>query len=214
VKYNQKNDIIDSIELLRSLEKAIKDPSGILTKRIKNSLTGTLQREALTALLIAIVLNYNRSIHMEWHVCRNSEEDEHDGVLVGYDHAEKSRTRFELEQVMLTVDDQNLQDYSTPKEAIIEKIRQKHNKNYANPSNIILVIFLDISQDSVTPADIKEFLRTEYHFGFYILIMLNDKTLVSEEYIYTVVDLDPEREGHSRFNIKITQDFSNYNVYV
>ena len=51
------HEIVDKFELLKSLEKAVKDPEHILTKDIINPITNTRQREALTLFITSEVLN-------------------------------------------------------------------------------------------------------------------------------------------------------------
>jgi len=203
-------------DLLKSLEGAVKDPAKILTKNKENPLTKTKQREALTLFLTAVALNESYKYQEEvlhFDVCENNEQsDSLDGYLK-VTYPDGAGMELEFEQVMLTMEEiKDRDEKSDNSELVIEKIKQKHNKKYDNPKGITLVVFLDI-EGFVIPETIKEYLKENNIFLFYLLIVLDPQHKSDGSYSYTVMDLNPEREGnHSRFTIKISEDFSAYEV--
>jgi hypothetical protein len=208
--------IVEMNDLLKSLEDAVKDPEHTLTKDTLNPLTNTKHREALTLFLTAAVLNqsyeYKKEV-LHFDVCQNNEEgDSLDGYL-NVKYPDGSDKELEFEQIMLTVEEIKGTDKETDiSDLVIEKIKQKHRKRYDNPKGITLVVFLDI-KGQTTLGKIKEYLKENNIFMFYIIVVLNQRYEGEGSYIYTVADLNPEREGnHSRFTVKIANDFSGYEV--
>jgi len=81
---------------------AVKDKD-ILIRGIKNPLTRTLQRVALTAFLTSVVLEKSlqyQGFPIEISVCRK--EGVHDGSLSFLDKRDGDQRFYELEQIMLT----------------------------------------------------------------------------------------------------------------
>jgi len=210
------HEIVDKFELLKSLEKAVKDPEHILTKDIINPITNTRQREALTLFITSEVLNESfkkNGIKAVLEVCKNnSSEDRLDGFL-RITEEDGFLYELEFEQILLTTEEiKNTSEETDISELIIDKIKQKHNKHYDNPKGITLVIFLDIKGKTI-PEKIKRYLRDNNEFKFYILIVLGKETERDGSYFYKVIDLNPLREGnHSRFVLEIKNSFDNYSV--
>jgi hypothetical protein len=208
--------IVNIDDLLKSLEEAVKDPANILTKNKENPLTKTKQREALTLFLTAVALNKSYEYQEEvlhFDVCKNNEQgDSLDGYLK-VTYPEGAEMELEFEQVMLTMEEiKDRDEKSNNSELVIEKIKQKHSKGYDNPKGVTLVVFLDI-EGFIIPETIKAYLKRNNIFLFYLLIVLDPQHKSDGSYSYTVMDLNPEREGnHSRFTIKISEDFSSYEV--
>jgi hypothetical protein len=209
------HNTVNTQELLQSLEEAVKDPENILTKDKVNSLTKTRQREALTLFLTAVTLNKScesqkEALHFD--VCENLEADPLDGYLKAK-YSDGSETELEFEQIMLTVEEiKGTSKESDVSDLVIQKIKQKHAKEYDNPKGVTLVVFLDI-EGFIIPKIVKKYLKENNIFLFYIVIVLNSQHKEDGSYTYTVVDLNPEREGsHSRFIVKISNDFSDYKV--
>lgn len=201
---------IDRIKLLRSLEMPVKDKD-ILISDIKNPLTRTLQREALTAFLTSAVLE--KSLQHQGHpievsVCRY--EGVHDGYLSFLNKKDGEQEFYELEQIMLTSEEFVKNNKDLPKilnREIIKKIKKKDQKQYSDATKVILTIFLDIV-GTTTVDEIKEFLKKEKSFLFYTLIYLKKVN----PYSYVVVDIQPERVGHSEFLVTIGDNFLEYVV--
>lgn len=211
-----RHNTVNTQELLKSLEEAVKDPENILTKDKVNPLTKTRQREALTLFLTAVTLNKSYESQEEvlhFDVCENREvSDSLDGYLA-VTYPDGSKKELEFEQIMLTVEEvKGTSKESDISDLVIEKIEQKHSKGYDNPKSITLVIFLDI-KGIVIPEKIKAHIKNNNIFLFYMIVVLDPRHEGEGSYVYTVVDLDPEREGnHSRFTVKIAKDFSGYEV--
>ncbi len=204
-----KRETVNPQALFKELIPAIKDPQNILTKDINCTLTNTKMREALTALIISEVMNkVYEGKNVSWSICKNNiDEDPLDGYLKLTTREEEEY--IELEQTMLTREESS----ETTKDIlisqlIVDKIKGKHKKHYAQVGETVLVIFLDIDGQS-TAQEIKEYLKSEKEFAFYLLILLSQK---EGKYIYTVVDLDPEREGHSEYKFEIAKDFKSYKI--
>lgn len=207
---NFRREIVDPYKLLKALEPAIKDPKNILTKNTDCKLTNTKTREALTALIISGVMNkVYEDKDISWEICKNDlREDSLDGYLKVT--TKQGEDYIELEQTMLTEEEISVKTtQQTPlSQMIIDKIEKKHNKNYSDIEDVVLVIFLDMKGHSII-KEIKKYLKENKQFGFYILVLLN---MENDKYIYTVVDLDPEREGHSEYKFEIAEDFNSYSV--
>lgn len=210
------HEIVDNLELLKSLKEAVKDPEHILTKDVINPITNTRQREALTLFLISEVLNESFRRNGEEiviKVCKNdSQEDRLDGFLK-VTEGDGSSGELEFEQILLTEEEiKNTSEETDINDLIIEKIKQKHDKHYDNPKSITLVIFLDI-KGKIIPEKIKDYLKNNNEFMFYILIVLGGETERDGNYVYKVIDLNPLREGnHSIFVLKINNSFDDYSV--
>lgn len=210
------HEVVDSLELLKSLEEAVKDPAKILTKDTPNPLTNTKNREALTLFLTAVALNKSyeeqgNSIHID--VCKNDKEsDSLDGYLK-VKYPDGTEEELEFEQVMLTVEEIKTTNSQTDiSDLVIEKIKQKHDKGYDNPKGVTLVVFLDI-RGKLIPKKVKNYIKDNNFFLFYIIIVLDPEGKKEGSYVYKVVDLNPEREGnHSRLTVRINRDFSGYEV--
>jgi len=213
---NIKRELVDHSALLQSLKLAIKNPSEILTKRTINGLTNTLMREALGTFLIAEALNYSSKLvryTADWSVCKNLETDSLDGYLHVYNIADGTSNYFEFEQVMLTIDDKSVQCSTDIAKSLLDKIHSKHTKRYANSEKVILIIFLDVLQNVITPEIIKNLIKKEGTFGFYFTIILDAEKSMNGKYVYTVIPIDPSKDGHSRIHIEINDDFKGYEVF-
>jgi hypothetical protein len=213
----QEREIVDPKELLISLKKAIKDPENILTKGGTNPLTNTKHREALTALLISQVLNKSlqeKGENKKFEICKNNPDtDKLDGYLK-YIEGDIEHY-FELEQVMLTKE--QFRDEGEPtsetdlSEMIIEKLKGKHKKYKGDMSNVILIIFLDIKGYTI-PREIKEYLKNNHIFGYYIQVVLDETIDEKGIYKYVIMNINPFEEGHSRFTFEIDEDFRDFNI--
>lgn len=210
------HEVVDNLELLKSLEEAVKDPEHILTKDVINPITNTRQREALTLFLTSEVLNESfrqNGGKTVLEVCKNdSPEDRLDGFLK-VTEGDGSSEELEFEQVLLTEEEiKNTSEETDISELIIEKIKQKHDKHYDYAKGITLVVLLDIKGKTI-PGKIKQYLKDNNEFKFYILIVLGKETQRDGSYVYKVVDLNPLREGnHSIFVVEIKNTFDDYSV--
>jgi len=210
------HDVVDNLELLKSLEEAVKDPEHILTKDVINPITNTRQREALTLFLTSEVLNESfrqNGGKTVLEVCKSdSSEDRLDGFL-RVTEGDATSEELEFEQVLLTKEEiKNTSEDTDISELIIEKIKQKHKKHYDHPKGITLVVFLDLKGQTI-PEKIKQYLKDNNEFMFYILIALGTETPKGGSYVYKVIDLNPLREGnHSRFVLEINNSFDDYSV--
>lgn len=210
-----KREIVNPQDLLKNLKPAIKDPKNILTKDIDCKLTNTKTREALTALIISQVLNKACQAgeeQIKFEICKNKiGEDYLDGYLKLT--TKKGEEYIELEQTMLTKEQFQRETISkTPlSELVIDKIEEKHKKRYSGENKIILIIFLDIEGCTII-NDIKNYLKENRKFAFYVLVILNPQIKETAKYVYTIVDLNPDRNTHSRYKFEINDDFSNFSI--
>ncbi|HAM96318.1 MAG: hypothetical protein UR96_C0046G0006 [candidate division WS6 bacterium GW2011_GWC1_36_11] len=202
--------LIDKYKLLKSLEPAVKD-SKILISRAPNPLTKTLQREALTAFLIAVALEKSyeeKGENVKFSVCEN--DGKNDGKIYIENMDENINTIVELEQIMLTGKEFEENGVPSPtilNEALISKIAQKTEHGYSNPERLVLTLFNDTKGIS-TVDELKKFIKEHFKFMFYVYIFL-EKT---DPYTYVVINLQPDISGHSEFVVTINDDFQNYSV--
>lgn len=201
---------IDRYELLKSLENAVKDRE-ILVTRAQNPLTKTYQREALTAFLIVVALEKalkQNGKNIELDVCKN--DGFNDGKIVIKNLDTGGKTFVELEQVMLTskqFEKTGSKYFELINDELKRKIEEKTNHGYPNSNELVLTLFADIKGIS-TVDELKEYIRDYPKFMFYIYIFLKDISPLT----YVIVDLQPDRKGHSEYIVEINDTFTEYKV--
>lgn len=203
---------IDRYKLLKSLENAVKDRN-ILVTRAQNPLTKTYQREALTAFLIVVALEKalkQNGKNIELDVCEN--DGFNDGKIVIKNLDTGGKTFVELEQVMLTgkqFEKTGSKYFELINDELKKKIEEKTNHGYPNSNELVLTLFADIKGIS-TVDELKEYIRDYPNFMFYIYIFLKDIS----PFTYVIIDLQPDRKGHSEFIVEINDTFTEYKVEI